>query len=102
MRGRFGFGAVIAALLSALVLAACGGDDSGGGGDSASSGANQTEGAKAIDPNAMNGAKGTVTYCQGKDTAGNLHAWVKAYNAKKTGITVKMLEFPASADAQRQ
>jgi multiple sugar transport system substrate-binding protein len=103
MRGRFGFGAAMAALLSALLLAACGGDDSGGGGgDAASSGANQTEGAKVIDPNSMNGAKGTVTYCQGKDTSGNLHAWVKAYNAKNTGITVKMLEFPASADAQRQ
>jgi multiple sugar transport system substrate-binding protein len=110
MRGRFGLGATIAVALCSLVVAACGGGDSGGGGGggggSASTGGggggNTTSGAKVIDPNSANGAKGTVTYCQGKDTAGNAHAWVKAYNAKKTGITVKLLEFPASADAQRQ
>jgi multiple sugar transport system substrate-binding protein len=111
MRGRFGLGAAIAVSLCTLVVAACGGSDSssggGGGGSSSSSsgggsGANTTNGAKVLDPNLANGAKGTVTYCQGKDTAGNAHAWVKAYNAKNTGITVKLLEFPASADAQRQ
>src|SRR3954468_19261697 len=72
MRGRFGFGAVLAALVCALVLAACGGDDGGGGGggggssSSASSGGGDqqtTKGAKVIDPNSMNGAKGNVTYC---------------------------------------
>jgi multiple sugar transport system substrate-binding protein len=87
-------------------VAACGSDSSSGGGGStggSSSGGNgQTKGAKVIDPKSIDGAKGTVTYCQGKDTAGNAHAWVKAYNAKNTGITVKLLEFPASADAQRQ
>jgi multiple sugar transport system substrate-binding protein len=109
MRGRFGLGATIAVALCSLVVAACGGGGSGGGGGggggSASTGGGggkTTSGAKVIDPNSANGAKGTVTYCQGKDTAGNAHAWVKAYNAKKTGITVKLLEFPASADAQRQ
>jgi multiple sugar transport system substrate-binding protein len=103
MSGRFGFGAVSAALLCALVLAACGGDDGGGGGGSGGGeGGGTTSGAKVIDVNSMNGAKGTVTYCQGKDTAGNAHAWVEAYNKKNTGITVKLFEFPASADAQRQ
>jgi multiple sugar transport system substrate-binding protein len=110
MRGRFGLGAAIAVALSSLVVAACGGSDSGGGGggggggsaSSGGSGGDTTSGAKVLDPNLANGAKGTVTYCQGKDTAGNAHAWVKAYNAKNTGITVKLLEFPASADAQRQ
>jgi multiple sugar transport system substrate-binding protein len=108
MRGRFGLGAAVAVALCSLVVAACGGDDGGGGGgggggsSAGSSGGNTTSGAKVIDPNSANGAKGTVTYCQGKDTAGNAHAWVKAYNAKNTGITVKLLEFPASADAQRQ
>jgi multiple sugar transport system substrate-binding protein len=109
MRGRFGLGATIAVALCSLVVAACGGSDSGGGGGgggggsaSGGGGANTTSGAKVLDPNLANGAKGTVTYCQGKDTAGNAHAWVKAYNAKNTGITVKLLEFPASADAQRQ
>src|SRR4051812_19261327 len=108
MRGRFGVGAAVTALVGALALAACGGGgDSGGGGGGGSSsssgaGADTTKGVKAIDVNSMNGAKGNVTYCQGKDTAGNAHAWVKAYNAKNTGIKVKLLEFPASADAQRQ
>jgi multiple sugar transport system substrate-binding protein len=109
MRGRFGLGAALAVSLCALVVAACGGGDDGGGGGgggggaaSGGGGANTTQGAKVIDVNSMNGAKGNVTYCQGKDTAGNAHAWVKAYNAKNTGITVKLLEFPASADAQRQ
>src|SRR3954468_267495 len=104
MRGRLGFGAVMAALVCALVLAACGGD---GGGSSSSSGAgssggqSQRKGAKAIDPNSMNGAKGNVTYCTGKDTTGVTHAWIKAFNAQKNGVTVKLLEFPTSADAQR-
>jgi multiple sugar transport system substrate-binding protein len=111
MRGRFGLGAALAVALCSLVVAACGGSDSGGGGgggggggssSGGGGGANTTSGAKVIDPKLANGAKGTVTYCQGKDTAGNAHAWVKAYNAKNTGVTVKLLEFPASADAQRQ
>jgi trehalose/maltose transport system substrate-binding protein len=105
MRGRFGLSAALAVALSSLVVAACGGGDSGGGGGGSAStggGGDTTSGAKVLDPNVANGAKGSVTYCQGKDTAGNAHAWVKAYNAKNTGITVKLLEFPASADAQRQ
>jgi multiple sugar transport system substrate-binding protein len=109
MRGRFGFSAVLAALVCALFLAACGGDDDGGGGGgggAASSGGGaeqqQTKGAKVIDPNSMNGAKGSVTYCTGKDTSGATHAWIDAYNKKNTGVTVKIFEFPASADAQRQ
>jgi multiple sugar transport system substrate-binding protein len=110
MRGRFGLGAALAVALCSFVVAACGSSggssssSSGGGSSSSSSGGGgkTTSGAKVIDPKLANGAKGTVTYCQGKDTAGNAHAWVKAYNAKNTGITVKLLEFPASADAQRQ
>jgi multiple sugar transport system substrate-binding protein len=109
MRGRFGLGAAVAVALCSLVVAACGGSSggsssssSGGGSSSSGGGGNTTSGAKVIDPKLANGAKGTVTYCQGKDTAGNAHAWVKAYNAKNTGITVKLLEFPASADSQRQ
>jgi multiple sugar transport system substrate-binding protein len=106
MRGRLGLGAVIAVSASALVLAACGGSDNGGGGGGSSSsgggGQETTKGAKVIDPNSMNGAKGNVTYCVGRDTTGFTHKWIKAYNAKKTGITVKILEFPQSADQQRQ
>jgi len=112
MRGRFGLGAAVAVALCSFVVAACGSDSGGGGGgggggsssgsSGSSGGTNQTAGVKKIDPNSMKGAKGTVTYCTGKDTSGATHAWIKAYNAKKTGVTVKILEFPASADAQRQ
>jgi multiple sugar transport system substrate-binding protein len=90
----------------AAFVAACGGggDNSGSSGapSGGAQGTNQTEGAKVIDVNAMKGAKGQVTYCQGKDTAGNAHAMVDAFN-KKYGpdLTVKLVEFPASADEQR-
>jgi multiple sugar transport system substrate-binding protein len=90
----------------AAFVAACGGGDDNSGSSGATSGGaqgtNQTEGAKVIDVNAMKGAKGQVTYCQGKDTAGNAHAMVDAFN-KKYGpdLTVKLVEFPASADEQR-
>jgi multiple sugar transport system substrate-binding protein len=102
----------LALSVCALIVAACGGGgDSGGGGGGGGGGASssggggatqqQTKGVKAIDPASMNGAKGTVTYCVGKDTTGATHAWVDAFNAKKTGVTVKLREFPPSADAQR-
>jgi trehalose/maltose transport system substrate-binding protein len=113
MKFRVGFGAVAAAC---LVLAACGGgDDSGGGGGGGGSsttsggtgGAGQgveISGAKTIDPNSMNNApKGTIRYCQGKDTNGSAHEVVKLFNQKfgGQGYNVKLVEFPASADQQR-
>ena len=49
----------------------------------------------------MDNAKGTVTYCQGKDTAGNAVEGVKNFNALNNGVTVKLLEFSTSADEQR-
>ena len=81
-----------AALLGGVV-AGCGG---GGGGTSEETGA--TEGAKVIDVKSMDGAKGEVTYCTGKDTPGDKTALVKKFNAENTGVTVKMLEFSTSAD----
>jgi trehalose/maltose transport system substrate-binding protein len=90
--------------LMAMVAAGCGGDDSGGGGGSSStSEEGSTSGAKVIDPNAMEGAKGEVTYCQGKDTAGNAHEMIDLFNKKyeSQGLTAKLVEFPASADEQR-
>jgi multiple sugar transport system substrate-binding protein len=98
-----------AALLCGVFVAACGGDDSGsssGGGSSSSSGGggggNTTEGAKVIDPSSADNAKGTVTYCQGKDTSGNAHYMIEQFN-KKYGpdLKAKLTEFPASADEQR-
>jgi multiple sugar transport system substrate-binding protein len=87
-----------AALLGGVV-AGCGSDDESGGGTSQESGT--TEGAKAIDPKSMDGAKGEVTYCTGKDTPGDKTALLKKFNAENTGVTVKMLEFSTSADEQR-
>jgi multiple sugar transport system substrate-binding protein len=99
---RLGLAAVLAC---ALFVVACGSDSgsssSGGSSGGAPSGSGQTKGAKVIDPASMDNAKGTVTYCQGKDTSGNVVAGVKAFNALNTGVTVKLLEFSTSADEQR-
>src|SRR5215210_7274334 len=96
-----------AALMCGVFVAACGDDDSGGGGgggggSSSSSESGATEGAKTIDPAAMDSAKGEVTYCQGKDTSGNAHYMIDEFN-KKFGpdLKAKLVEFPASADEQR-
>jgi multiple sugar transport system substrate-binding protein len=75
-------------------LAACGGDSGGGG--------SKTEGAKTIDVNLMQNAKGNVTVCMGKDTGGDVTAAIKAFNAQNNGVKAKILEFSTSADEQRQ
>jgi len=94
-----------AALLCGVFVAACGGDDSGGGGGGGGGGSSEsgaTEGAKVIDPSLAENAKGEVTYCQGKDTSGNAHYMIEQFN-KKYGpdLKAKLVEFPASADEQR-
>src|SRR5215216_6466376 len=90
-------------LVCGALFAACGGggEEGGGGGPTKSTG--QTEGAKVIDVKSMEGAKGTVTYCQGKDTTGAVHALMDNFNAKygSQGLKMKLFEFPASADEQR-
>lgn len=83
-------------------LAACGGDDDEGGTAGGGEGTGQTDGAKTIDVNAMEDAKGNVTVCMGKDTGGDVTAAIKAFNAQKNGVTAKILEFSTSADEQRQ
>lgn len=97
-----------AALASAVLLGACGSDDeedaSGGGGAApATEETGVTEGAKVIDPASMEGASGEVTYCTGKDTSGAQIQSVKDFNKEfeSEGITAKILEFPESADEQR-
>ena len=96
---------LLSAALASVVAVGCGGDDSGGGGGGggSTSESGSTSGAKVIDPKAMDGAKGTVTYCQGKDTAGNAHEMIDLFNKKYSsqGLTAKLVEFPASADEQR-
>jgi multiple sugar transport system substrate-binding protein len=102
--------AVVAAALVPVFAAGCGGsDDDGGSGGSGGGGASSgqsavTKNAKTIDLNAMRGAKGRITYCTGKDTTGETKEWSKRFNAKyrAQGLSVRILEFPASADAQRQ
>jgi len=94
------------ALASCSVLVACGSSSDSGGGGGASEAAQEkgsTQGAKVIDPSLMKGAKGTVTYCIGKDTTGFLKDWTSRFNAKykSQGLSVKTVEFPAAADAQR-
>jgi len=99
------FGAALA-VACALVVGACGGGDSGGGGGATAGGspAEQVKGAKQIDPNSMdNPPKGTVKYCQGKDTTGAGQAIVDAFNEKfgSEGYNATLTQFPASADQQR-
>jgi multiple sugar transport system substrate-binding protein len=90
----------MAALSCALVVGACGGSDSGSG-SSGSESTGATKGAKSVKADAMNGAKGNVTYCAGKDTSGDLKQGIKDFNKQGNGITVKLQEFPESADEQR-
>ncbi len=92
------------ALSCGVFVAACGGDDDGGGGGSAGGGGGSaTEGAKTIDPASMDSAKGEVVYCTGKDTSGAQTKSVKDFNKEfeSQGLSAKLLEFPESADEQR-
>jgi len=85
------------------LIGACGDDDGGGGRSGGSQESGSTEGAKAIDPASMEGAKGEVTYCTGKDTSGAQKESVKLFNEENSskGLSAKLLEFPESADEQR-
>ena len=89
----------------AVFAAGCGSDSGGGGGGgggaSGGSEAPEIKGAKVVDPAAMDSAKGSATYCTGKDTSGDLRQGVKDFNKANPGITIKLLEFPESADEQR-
>jgi multiple sugar transport system substrate-binding protein len=92
------------ALMGGLV-AACGSDngDGGGGSSGGSQESGSTSGAKVIDPASMEGAKGDITYCTGKDTSGAQKESVKLFNEQNAGkgLSAKLLEFPESADEQR-
>src|SRR5919198_455403 len=94
-----------AVLTGALFLAACGGGGNGGGGG----GGGETQGAKVSGAQEAptlaesKGAKGTVTYCTGKDTSGAQIKSVADFNKQFAGqgLKAKLLEFPTSADEQR-
>jgi multiple sugar transport system substrate-binding protein len=101
--------AIACVLALALFAVACGSDDdkSSGGGGAGGASTQATAATKGIKKAptlaASQNAKGSVTYCLGKDTAGNNTAAVKDFNAKYggQGLTAKLLEFPTSADEQR-
>jgi multiple sugar transport system substrate-binding protein len=95
-------GALLALLIIPfLVAAGCGDDEADEGGGDGGQPAGTVEGAKVIDPASMEGAKGQITACGGKDVTGSKKDAVKTFNAENPGITVKLLEFPESADEQR-
>jgi multiple sugar transport system substrate-binding protein len=99
MKGHKVLLVVCLACAMALAVAACGSDSSSGGGGGG--GSSTTKGAKAIDVASMDSAKGNVTYCTGKDTSGDLKEGVAEFNKANPGLTAKLLEFPESADEQR-
>ena len=105
MRGRRS-SVLLCALLAlalGLMVAACGDDsDSSGGSGATGSESGSTEGAKKIDLSLKDNAKGTVRYCQGKDTAGDAKDWVKKFNAKGGPVQVELVEFSPDAGQQRQ
>jgi multiple sugar transport system substrate-binding protein len=88
-----------AALACAVFVAACGGDDSGGS-TAGTSETGSTSGVKSVDPASMDSAKGSATYCSGKDTSGDLKETVAEFNKANPDITIKLVEFPE--DAQQQ
>jgi multiple sugar transport system substrate-binding protein len=98
--------ALVAAL--AMLVVACGSSNnsSGGGGSSSSGGGGgaKISGAKVIDANSLTSPpKGTIKYCQGKDTTGSAKQLITEFNAKyaSQGYKATLTEFPASADQQR-
>ena len=85
-------------VLAVLAFAGCGGDD-----DTATTTGEtgSTEGSKVVEVGAMDGAKGDVTFCMGKDTSGNMIAAVKSFNEKNPDVKAELIEFSTSADEQR-
>ena len=88
-----------AILACAAVAAGCG--SSGGGGTSGSTVAGVGSNAKTVTPGMAQNAKGSVTWCIGKDTTGAFKQVVSLYNGQNPNVHVKLLELPTSADAQR-
>jgi multiple sugar transport system substrate-binding protein len=101
MRARDNATLSVLALICAGVLGIGCGDDGGGSGGSASGSGDVTAAAEKVDPASIEDAKGDITYCTGKDTSGDLKEGVAEFNKLGNGVTVKLLEFPESADEQR-
>jgi multiple sugar transport system substrate-binding protein len=92
---------IVALVCAGVVGAGCGDSGDGGGGEADTKGKSATEGVAQVDPAAMDDANGEITYCSGKDTSGDLKEGVAEFNKLGNGVTVKLLEFPESADEQR-
>jgi multiple sugar transport system substrate-binding protein len=92
---------LIAVLLACAVLVGGCGSDEDGESTAPSESAGQTEGAKVIDIASMDGAKGSVTFCTGKDTSGDRKDAIAQFNKNNPELQAKMVEFPESADEQR-
>jgi multiple sugar transport system substrate-binding protein len=88
----------------ALFVAACGSSNKSSGGGGTTGGTAAVSGVKAAPTLAdSKGATGSVTYCTGKDTSGAQKESVAQFNQKyaSQGLKAKLLEFPTSADEQR-
>jgi multiple sugar transport system substrate-binding protein len=79
--------AALALVMVTGMAAACGSSGSGG--------------TKTSSPAALAG-RGPITLAQGKDTSGNVQNLVKSWNAQHPQETVRLIELPEDADAQRQ
>jgi multiple sugar transport system substrate-binding protein len=101
VRGRKAVGSFAALVCAGVVAVGCGESGDGGGEDADTNGSSSTEGVARVDPAAMEGAQGEITYCSGKDTSGDLKEGIANFNELGGGVTVKLLEFPESADEQR-
>ena len=86
-----------AILACAAIAAGCG---SSGGGSTGNTVAGVGSNAKTVTPDMAKNAKGNVTWCIGKDTTGAFSQVVKLYNNQNSGVHVKLLELPTSADQQ--
>jgi multiple sugar transport system substrate-binding protein len=98
--------AVLAVVLAGAALAtgACGGADETGGGGSSTGDRGVTQGAKVAPTLAESkGAKGTVTFCAGKDNSGGYADAVSRFNERyaSQGLEAKLVEFPNGSDEQR-
>jgi multiple sugar transport system substrate-binding protein len=93
--------ASLVGVVAIVVMAGCGSSGSSTGTSGAPSAPSGVPKAPTL-ASAKN-AKGTVTYCTGKDTSGGQKKQVVDFNKKyaKQGLKAKLLEFPESADLQR-
>jgi multiple sugar transport system substrate-binding protein len=89
-------------LLGAAVVAGCGGGEAESTAPGDGSGVTKG-GPVAPTLDEAKGAKGTVTFCAGKDNSGGYHDAVERFNSKYSGqgLTAKLVEFPNGSDEQR-